>query len=635
MEQSELVPPMFAPPPPMDERVRALLDASGDAVLVVDAEGRILDANSASAEMFGRPVEEIVGLHERDLFDTDSPGTDPPEGTRTRVNPKREDGSSFVAELTRVRGACESEPTWSWLLIRDLGDRVRAEQALARLHDCNELFQALSDAAFEGVIMHSEGVIHMANHAAEVYARLPPGGLVGRRLLDIIAPQSRQMVLEKVAAGDDRPYEAWALRNDGEPYPVELHPRTVPVEIDGQTLRVVALRDMSEHRELEEQLRQIQKMEAIGSLAGGIAHDFNNLLSVILNATELAQLELSEDHPARADLDDVLQAGERAAELTRQLLAFGRKTVLRSRVVDLGVIVEVMRSMLRHLLSEDIELSVHLPTSPARVRADPVQLEQVVLNLAANARDAMAKGGKLAIAVEHVDLDADFARTHIEVTPGHHVKISIADTGVGIPPDVRSRIFEPFFTTKGPRQGTGLGLSTVFGIVKQSGGTIWVDSTVGEGTTFTIYLPATDEPEAPEPPAPPPKPVRSLPNRTVLVVEDEPQVRRVVVEILRRAGYRVVSTSEPEEAIELARTQLSVDLLLTDVVMPKMSGKQLADRVVADTPGIPVIFMSGYNEESIIKRGVLEPGVRFLPKPIVADDLLTAVGRVLSKFEHS
>ncbi|PRP97332.1 Blue-light-activated protein [Enhygromyxa salina] len=606
-------------------------------MLVTTPEGLILDCNQATLGLFGYTRDELLGMHRSDLVArTDARLAQAVErrdrvGTvRTPLRLRQKSGSEFNGEVASVVGRSTDGAPQVWVVVRDLSDRTRADQADKDLRESNQLLRALSDAAFEAVIMHRDGVIHMANRAAEVYSAVPPGQLVGRQLADFIAPQSKDMALAKVAAGDDQPYDAFALRSDGTTYPVEVQSRTIPVELDGGAVRVVAMRDVTVRRQLEDQLRQAQKLDAIGRLAGGIAHDFNNLLSVVLNATELATLGLAEDHPIRSELDDVIWAAERAADLTRQLLAFGRKTVLRPRIIDAGEVLENMRSMLRRLLTEDIELILALPGDPARLRADPAQLEQVVLNLVVNARDAMPNGGQLRLEVEPLALDEAFARTHVGVKPGDYVKVAITDSGIGMEPETVARIFEPFYTTKGPGHGTGLGLATVFGIVNQSGGTIWVQSEPDVGTTFTIYLPASDEAES-GPEAPATAPTIDAKDHRVLVVEDEPRVQRVVVELLRRAGYRVDAATGPVEALALVREQPGVfDLLLTDVIMPDMSGKQLAEQVVAADPTVRVIYMSGHSEEIIATRGVLDPGVHFLPKPIVAAALLELLAEVLA-----
>jgi two-component system, cell cycle sensor histidine kinase and response regulator CckA len=623
------------PPPLLDDRLRELFEHSSDALFVTTPEGRVLDCNRSAAELFGHPVERLVGMHRTDLVVTGDQRL--PEAVRRRdaagmvrspLRFQRADGSQFDGEVSSLRGRSPAGEDQVWVLVRDFSTDHRMIVADAELRRSNQLLRALSDAAFEAVFMHRDGVIWSANRAAEQYVGVGPDGLIGRRLVEFIPDDMIPVVMARITAGDDHPYDARAKRLDGSEFPVEVQSRTVPGEYGA--LRVVALRDLSVRRELEEQLRQAQKMDAIGRLAGGIAHDFNNLLAVILGATELAAMRLDPEHPSHTELADVIRAGERAAELTQQLLAFGRKQVLRPRVVDVNLVLAQIRSMLRRVVAEDIELELRPSLSPARIQADPAQLEQVVLNLVVNARDAMTRGGHLRIHVDTRTLDAAAARAIADLQPGPHVILSIADTGVGMDADTLRRAFEPFFTTKGPGQGTGLGLATVFGIVKQSGGAIVLDSEPGQGTTCTLYFPATSA--APEPElAPGRAPAHEPSAQTILVVEDDPQVRRIVVEILDRAGYLTVAADGPAAALELgARLRGQIDLLLTDVVMPGMSGKQLVDRLQAAEPTLEVLYMSGHTEASIVDRGVLAPGVRLLAKPIVRERLLAAVRSALA-----
>ena len=381
--------------------------------------------------------------------------------------------------------------------------------------------------------------------------------------------------------------------------------------------------------ELEGQLRQAQKMEAIGSLAGGIAHDFNNLLSVILSYSRLLADDLAEDSPMRADLEEIRSAGERAGNLTRQLLAFSRQQVLQPRVLDLNGIITGMDQMLRRVIGEDIEFVTRPAPLPARVNVDPGQIEQVIMNLVVNARDAMPAGGRLTLETALVTLDEKSAAGHAGAAAGPHVMLAVSDTGVGMDPATQSRVFEPFFTTKPQGKGTGLGLSTVFGIVKQSAGAIWLSSAPGQGTTFKVYLPAAERTAAERAAAPAPG-VRDLRgSETILLVEDEEQVRHLGRTVLERNGYTVIEAKGGVEALELFSRRPEIDLLLTDVVMPHMGGAHLAARLLEAHPRLKVLYMSGYTDNAVALHGVLHSSVAFLQKPLTPDALLATVRDVL------
>jgi signal transduction histidine kinase/CheY-like chemotaxis protein len=383
-----------------------------------------------------------------------------------------------------------------------------------------------------------------------------------------------------------------------------------------------ALDDRREARHL------LGKMEAIGRLAGGVAHDFNNVLSVVLSYCDLILDEVEPTASLRRDLEEIQRAGERGATLTRQLLAFSRQQVLQPRVLDLNEVVQGMRRMLERLLGEDIELELRCARRLGQARVDPAQIEQVVMNLVVNARDAMPRGGKLTIETDDVDLDAQFAAGHLGVSPGPHVMLAVSDTGVGMDKETLARIFEPFFTTKEKGKGTGLGLSTAFGIVRQSAGSIWVYSEPGKGATFKVYLPVTQDAPISLPPPAPESQVRG--SETVLLVEDEAPVRALAAGILRKYGYRVLEAPTAREAIALAAAQESpVDLLLTDLVLPEMGGPLLAEKLLALRPALRVLFMSGYTDDAVFRHGLLEAGGAFLQKPFVPEALARRVRQVL------
>ncbi|HYV67174.1 MAG TPA: ATP-binding protein, partial [Myxococcales bacterium] len=358
------------------------------------------------------------------------------------------------------------------------------------------------------------------------------------------------------------------------------------------------------------------------------AHDFNNLLSVVLSYCDLMLDQLGPESAFRVDLEEIRRAGERAATLTRQLLAFSRQQVLLTRVLDLNDVLRGMRRMLERLLGEDVEMELRCAQRLHKIRVDPAQIEQVVMNLVVNARDAMPTGGTITLETQNVVLDEEFASQHLGVKPGPHVMLSVSDTGCGMDEETMARIFEPFFTTKDRGKGTGLGLSTAFGIVKQSAGSIWVDSQPGKGATFKVYLPVTRE--APSAPAPRASSHGLDGGETVLLVEDEDQVRALAACILRKFGYRVLEARRPREAIALAEDEPGpIELLLTDVVMPEMAGPILARRLATLRPGLRVLFMSGYTDDAIVRRGILEVGAPFLQKPFVPEALARRVREVL------
>jgi len=384
-----------------------------------------------------------------------------------------------------------------------------------------------------------------------------------------------------------------------------------------------------QNEQLKDQLRQSQKMEAVGRLAGGVAHDFNNLLTAIAGYAELLQGLDQPGEQRRTYADEILKSAHRAASLTRQLLAFSRRQVLQPRVLDLNEVVSGMEGLLRRLIGEHIEFSAARKPDLWSVRADQNQLEQVILNLAVNARDAMPDGGNLTIETRNVRLGQDYSDGHGRVRTGPHVLLAVSDTGCGMDAETRSHLFEPFFTTKEKGRGTGLGLATVYGIVKQSGGDIWVYSEPGRGTTFKIYLPALEA-------TPDPRKAETTRRRpasgteTILLVEDAEVVRRLLHEILVRYGYKVLMAREGEEAIRASREfDGTIDLIVTDVVMPRMGGRELAARLLEERPAIKVLYMSGYTGEAVSKHGILDPGSAFLEKPFSPDALARKVRAIL------
>ena len=418
--------------------------------------------------------------------------------------------------------------------------------------------------------------------------------------------------------------ELWRhRRRDGSVIDVEISAGRIVFE--SRPAALVVARDVTERRAMEDRLAEAEKMEAVGRLAGGVAHDFNNLLTVISGYAAI----LRDDPGAAHALDEIEHAAEQATALTRQLLAFSRRQVLRPQAVDVNEIVSGMEVMIERIIGDDVQVAVRLADSVRAVEADRAQIERVVLNLAANARDAMPEGGRLTIETADVELDESYVATHGEVMPGPHVMLAISDTGMGMSEDVRKRLFEPFFTTKANGGGTGLGLATVFGVVRQSGGSIFVYSEEGRGTTFKVYLPTSDR-AVERPACEDDRPASHHGTETVVVIEDDESVRELVRLMLGDCGYDVLSAADADAAMHLCDAHPGgVDLLLTDVVMPDIGGRALADRLTALFPDLRVLFMSGYSDEAVFRHGIIRPGTAFIEKPFSQSALARKVREVL------
>jgi PAS domain S-box-containing protein len=459
------------------------------------------------------------------------------------------------------------------------------------------------------------------------------GGLTGKTLteyFDTNDPQHPSISAHwRALAGESLTYELhWQKRI------FESHVRPLR-GTDGEIIGVIGVAlDITDRKQLADQLRQSQKLQAVGELAGGVAHDFNNLLMVVKGHAEmlldrLPAASADRQSPARQNVEQIQQAAERAAALTRQLLAFSRMQVLQPRVLDLNEVVAGMIQMVSRVIGANIELAFLPGANLGRVKADPSQIEQVALNLVVNARDAMPDGGRLTIETSNVHLDRDYATEHAVVDPGHYVMLTVSDTGIGMDAATQARIFEPFFTTKSQGRGTGLGLATVYGVVKQSGGYVWVYSEVGHGTTFKVYLPMVQAPaekKAPEKPASGHEPG----SETILFVEDEQSVRELVTEYLAARGYQVLDAADGMQALEIAAAHKGkIQLLITDVVMPRLSGRELASRLAATRPDLKVLYISGYTDDSIFRHGVLQGGMAFLQKPFNLKALATKIREIL------
>jgi PAS domain S-box-containing protein len=512
-----------------------------------------------------------------------------------------------------------------------LGQALCLSRLFAKVSATEQRYHALFENAADSItVLNLDGVIVEANASCERLLGARREQILGRPIWDF-APdserESRRAQLSELVRGEGAiSYPKTIRRVDGTIVQTEISRQVVHVGADRYVLSVA--RDVSDRLRLEEQLRQSQKMDAVGRLAGGIAHDFNNVLSVILSYAETLLLDLPEGEPMRGDVEQIFQAGRRAADLTHQLLMFSRQQVLQPKVVDLNELVQTMTKLLHRILGADVDLVCVPGASLGQIRADPGGVEQVVMNLVINARDAMPTGGKLTVETANVTLDDDFASSHYGVTAGRYVMLAVSDTGVGMDKATQARIFEPFFTTKEVGKGTGLGLSTAFGIVQQSGGSIWVYSEPGTGTTFKVFLPRIDA--APEVAQAPKVPAAGQGTETILVVEDEPQVRALVKRVLLRAGYRVLEAADGSAALALAAQEPArIDMLLTDVVMPKMSGPQLAKEISRSRPATKVLCMSGYTDDSIVRHGVLAAEIAYLQKPLRPAVLLAKVREVL------
>jgi two-component system cell cycle sensor histidine kinase/response regulator CckA len=607
-------------------------------MLLVDDAGKCVDANRAAGDLFRMPREQLLGREPAtfcgDTFDLASAWEALRAGQHTKDSQRWLSTKPGAPRLHFSATSNIAPGVHLWVLREVSAPEFTGEPF-------RQLLESAPDAM---IILGVDGRIAIANSQAEARFGWSRHELAGQTLERLIPERFRTVHANHYGAFvlDPRPrpmaqgLELRALRKDGTEFPVEIS--LSPFRLGEDTFIIAAIRDVTMRKEgeqalrrAEDQLRQAQKMEAIGCLAGGVAHDFNNLLSVILGYASMILESLSPGDPLRADVDELLVAGHRATDLTRQLLAFSRNQVLEPRVVDLKQELASLQKLLRRLLSEDIELSVMTPESAGKVFVDVGQFEQVVMNLVVNARDAMPRGGNLTIEAANIELDSAYAADHAGVTPGPYVMLAVTDTGVGMTAEIQSRIFDPFFTTKESGKGTGLGLATVFGIVKQSGGHICVYSEPGHGTTFKIYLPRTDRPTEPlAPTANVPVSVRG--SETILLVEDEDQLRSLTKTILARHGYGVLEAHNGDEALTICRTHTAkIDLIVTDVIMPRMTGPELRQQLSGIRPETKVLFMSGYPDNSIVHHGVLERGIMFLAKPVTPDALLRKVREVLNE----
>jgi PAS domain S-box-containing protein len=615
-----------------ESRYRDLVQNMAEIVFTTDEEGKLTYVSSASKEVLGYRPEDVLG---KSLFDLAPPQDVSSMFRRFRENLAGETGQSewrifsksgqirWLRSSSRVRYRDGRVAGISGVATDITESKALEERFLKAFHaspsamtisrledgryiDANERWLQLVEMTREQVIGHTSVELGFwtAQDRAGMFAFLQKEGALHDRELRFLSGSGREFT---------------ALMSAEQ------------VDINGEPCVLAAIQDITGQRQMELQLRQKQKMEAVGRLAGGVAHDFNNLLTVINGYSELMLDRIGPADPLHASAEQIKSAAERAASLTRQLLAFSRQQVMEPRTLDLNGVLERLDRLLRRLIGEDIEVVMHTSPSLGSVKADPGQIEQVILNLVVNARDAMANGGKLTLETANVELDETYVREHAApVSPGPYVLLAVSDTGAGMDPETQARIFEPFFTTKEAGKGTGLGLATVYGVIKQSNGYIWVYSEPGHGTTFKIYLPRVDHTaEALEPVAPA---ARRPGTETILLVEDDWQLRDLARSLLSSLGYNVLTVDSVAEVEAMCdRHAGAIHLLLTDVVMPGMSGKELARRVTQSYPGTRVLYMSGYTTDTVVHHGVLESGIHFLQKPFTSTALAAKVREVLDR----
>jgi len=617
----------------------AVLDEAGQIVLTNAAWRRFAEANQCESAQVSEGANYLTVCDSASgPYDNEAPSA--ASAIRSVL--------SGLADEQTLEYPCHSPETERWFIMRvtrfeERGhsyavvthqDITSRHQAEARTRAAEERFHTLFQAAPDAMLLtNAHGTITLVNSQAERMFGYSRAELVGQpvdtlvSLSDLTGPGHTEGT-SPGTAGSLKPVSMRrrrALRHDGSELVLEISLSPVVSARDSGV--IAAIRDVSERQRLENQLQQAQKMEIVGRLAGGIAHDFNNLLSVINATADLAQLDIQEDSPLKLDLVTIRSAGERAAALTQQLLAFSRKQIVRPVPVELGALIYKLEPILQRLVGEHIRIAIRAPRGIWPALIDPVQAEQVLLNLAANARDAMPQGGTLTIELANQVFTGANGRRRVDVQPGPYVVLSVRDTGVGMDEDTRSRIFEPFFTTKGVK-GTGLGLATVFGIAKQCDGDVWCESTLGRGTAFHVVLPRTTDGTG----ATTDTPAETVHGRaTILVVEDDDNLREVARRILASAGFQVRVAAGGEEALDLLRnTADEISLVLTDVVMPGMSGRELADQIARIVPNMTIVFTSGYTDDAVVREGVAVDSLYFVRKPYSVGDLVAKISEALS-----
>lgn len=627
------------------DRYRLLFESNPQPMWVYDMESlEFLAVNEAAIRHYGYRRDEFLAMTIKDIRPPeDIPAlmqnlakSLPGPADKAKWRHRKKNGEVSDVEVTSHRLVFADRPA-KLVLANDITERVKAKAALKK---AEEKYKSIFENVVEGIFQTTaDGRVISANPAAARMLGYESPEELMSSITDVTqqlyaAPDHRAELVHLLEQGEIvRGVETQLLCKDGSRIWVSANARTVHDATGTLVCYEGSFRDITDHKQLEEQLRQSQKIEAVGRLAGGIAHDFNNLLTVITGYSSLTLARLPAESALRRNVEEIKSAGDRAASLTGQLLAFSRKQVLQPVVLDINALITDHSKMLQRLVGENIELITLLTLDAGRINADPTQIEQVLMNLVVNARDAMPRGGKIVIETANVELDESYTLQHIAVKPGRYVMIAVSDTGMGMDEKTQARMFEPFFTTKEAGRGTGLGLSTVYGIVKQSGGNIWVYSELGRGTTFKVYVPWTGkQAQVYERSSSAFEHLRG--TETILVVEDEEVVRNLVRETLEIYGYKVLESTGGRSASSICKNyDEPIHLVVTDVIMPEMNGRELANELAGHRPETRVLFMSGYTDDAIVHHGVLDADAHFIQKPFSTDDLARKVRDVLDSTE--
>jgi len=631
-----------------EERYRNLIELAPDCIFVSDLKGKILAVNTAIQSLTGFVKEEIEGKHFTKLptvHFSDIPSFvkifkaiiegKPVKNVSFKF--KRKDGTSRWGEADIGLIKVESKTVGVQAVIKDITERKEIEEAL---QESKEKYRCVVENAKEAIVVAQDGVLKFVNPRTLEITGYSESELLSLSFIEFIHPDDRSMVLEnykKRLQGEKVPevYSFRMVTKEGKTRWLQIS--AVLISWDNRPASLNFLTDITEIKSAEEELKdkerqllQVQKMEAIGRLAGGVAHDFNNLLTAIIGYTDILLLHPKLEQELKKYVEQIKNSSDRASSLIQQLLAFSRRQMMQAKTFDLNKLVANIDKMLRRLIGEDIELFTVFEKDLGLIKADPGQIEQVIMNLAVNARDAMPTGGKLIIETKNIKLDQAYFENRVNGQPELYIMLCVTDTGIGMDEETKRHIFEPFFTTKEIGRGTGLGLSTVYGIVKQSGGYIWVYSEPDKGTTFKCYFPRVDDAIL-EQESKQEKSLMQGGRETILLVEDEFIVRNLISNILKHYGYTVIESENGEKALEV-RAQCSeqpVDMLITDVVMPGISGRVLADRLQSVYPEMKVLYISGYTDDAIVRHGVLDHGIPFLQKPFAPKDLAKKVREIL------